>query len=279
MEVNESGESMEGAVKGSSSVRSVERAARIVTTLAEHPYAMGILELAERIQLSPGSVHRLLATLVGIGWIEQNSRTSKYRLGTRMLGIGTTALLTNPAVHEGTAYLARLVEATGHDGQLSTLVGMRVVSLAHVASPKTLRPELKFEPGLAQPAHASADGKLLLSYLSEAERKYLYEVEGLPGYTARTITDVTKLEEEMRQIRAQGYAIDDGERFEDTKSMAAPVLGADQQPILAVLCVGDIDLSPDSQQALARYLVSLARELADRLGKIGDSGLAPKARR
>lgn len=265
--------------KNSSNVRAVERAARIVTTLAEHPYAMGILELAERIQLSPGSVHRLLATLVGIGWIEQNSRTSKYRLGTRMLGIGTTALLTNPAVHEGTAYLARLVEATGHDGQLSTLVGMRVVSLAHVASPKTLRPELKFEPGLAQPAHASADGKLLLSYLSEAERKYLYNVEGLPGYTSKTITDVVKLEEEMRQIRAQGYAVEDGERFEDTRSIAAPVLGADQEPILAVLCVGDIDLSPDSRQALARYLLSLARELADRLGKIGDSGPAARTRK
>ncbi|MGV2181472.1 IclR family transcriptional regulator [Rhizobium rhizogenes] len=265
--------------KSVSSVRSVERAARIVTTLAEHPYPMGIVELAGRVQLSPGSTHRLMTTLVSLGWIEQNSRTSKYRLGTRMLGIGTTALLTNPAVLEGTAFLARLVEATGHDGQLSTLVGMRVVSLAHVAGPKTLRPELKFEPGLAQPAHASADGKLLLSFLSEAERKYLYEVEGLPAYTANTITDIAELEKEMAEIQAQGYAVDNGERFEDTRGIAAPVLGTDKQPILAVLCIGDVDLSEGSRQTLARYLMLLARELADRLLKIGDSGVAGRSRK
>lgn len=260
-------------------VRAVERAARIVTTLAEHPYPMGILELAERVQLSPGSTHRLMATLVGLGWIEQNSRTSKYRLGTRMLGIGTTALLTNPAVLEGTAFLARLVEATGHDAQLSTLVGMRVVSLAHVAGPKTLRPELKFEPGLAQPAHASADGKLLLSFLDESERRYLYEVEGLPTYTSKTITDIVELEKEMGQIQAQGYAVDNGERFEDTRGIAAPVLGTDQQPILAVLCIGDLDLSNGNQQALSRYVTSLARELADRLLKFGDSGPTGRPRK
>ena len=78
---------------------------------AEHPYPMGIVELAQKVQISPGSVHRLLATLISIGWVEQNSRTAKYRLGTRMLGVGTTALITNPVIQRGKAYLARLAES------------------------------------------------------------------------------------------------------------------------------------------------------------------------
>lgn len=255
-------------------VRSVQRAARIIATLAEHPYAMGVLELAERVQLSPGSVHRLLATLVSVGWVEQNSRTAKYRLGTRILGIGTTGLLTNPATHEGTPFLVRLAEWSGHDALLSTLVGMRTVSLARVASPQTLRPTLSFEPGLAQPAHAGADGKVLLSYLPKEERLYLYEVEGLPRYTSNTIVDVDDLEREIEQVQAQGYAIDDGERFEDSRGLAVPVLGADQRPILAMHCIGALDLSEQWLSPAIHYLKRISQEMSERLMAIGDLPIA-----
>lgn len=264
-----------GAADRVQHVRSVHRAGRIVTTLAEHPYAMGILELAERVKLSPGSVHRLLATLVDFGWVEQNSRTTKYRLGTRILGIGATGLLTNPAVREGLPFLSRVVESTGQDALLSTLVGLRTVALARTASNKSNRPELKFEPGMAFPAHAGADGKLLLSYLSKEERLYLYEVEGLPAYTSNTLNKISELEREIKKIQSQGYAVDNGERFEDTRGLAVPILGPDQRPILSLLCIGTLDRERD--QSLARFLTSLARELTDRLITIGDLTLPDPA--
>ena len=160
-------------------VRSVQRAGRIVTALAEHPYPMGIVELAERVMLSPASVHRMLVTLIGMGWVEQNSRTAKYRLGTRMLGIGTTGLVTSPVIQHGRLFLDRLVNVTGQHSALSTLVGLRVIHLARVAGNEGGRQG--FEPGVSQPAHAMADGKLLLAYLDPQERAYLYQVAGLRG--------------------------------------------------------------------------------------------------
>ena len=98
----------------SGNVRSVQRAARIITALAEHPYPMGIAELAQRVMLSPASVHRMLATLISVGWVDQNSRTAKYRLGTRMLGIGSTGLITSPVVQNGRVFLTRLSEQLRH---------------------------------------------------------------------------------------------------------------------------------------------------------------------
>jgi len=249
-------------------VRAVLRAGRIITALAEHPYPVGIVELAARVQLSPGSVHRLLATLIGIGWVEQNTRTAKYRLGTRILGIGTTALITNPLIQHGKTYLARLADWTGYDAVLSTLVGMRTVHLARVRGAHGRLVE--FEPGVSQPAHAMADGKLLLAYLPEEERRYLYEVEGLRQYTANTITDPADLERELERIRARGYAADNYERFEGGRGVAVPVLGPDQQPILAMLSIGKLDPAPDQELALARQMLSLARELADQMTIVGD---------
>src|SRR5262245_48971720 len=61
-------------------VQSVDRAVRILTMLAGNPFPVGVAELASRLNLSTTSVHRMLTTLAALGWVEQNTRTSRYRL-------------------------------------------------------------------------------------------------------------------------------------------------------------------------------------------------------
>ena len=257
----------------SGTVRSVQRAARIITALAEHPYPMGIAELAQRVMLSPASVHRMLATLISVGWVDQNSRTAKYRLGTRMLGIGSTGLITSPVVQNGRVFLNRLAEQTGSHTALSTLVGMRVIHLARAAGNSDHgRPD--FEPGVSQPANAMADGKLLLSYLPPTERAYLYEVDGLRKYTENTIDDPVKLEQEVECIRERGYAVDHYERFESSRGMAVPVLDLDGHPLMAMLCLGRIHDDPEEDARLARQMQALAAEMSAHIAVMGDM---PKA--
>jgi len=257
-----------GTASDPGQVRAVVRASMVISTLAEHPYPMGIVELAGRVQLSPGSVHRLLSTLVGIGWVEQNARTAKYRLGTRIMGIGATGLVSNPVVADGKTFLARLVERTGHDALLTTLVGMRTVHLARVAGAQTRLTD--FEPGQSHPAHAMADGKLLLAYLPEEERRRLYAVEPMHRFTPNTIVDPADLERELAKIREQGYAVDDRERFESGRGLAVPVLGTDRLPILAMLCVGELPPEPAGQREIVNLMLSLAREMEQHLSSIGD---------
>lgn len=255
-------------------VRAVQRAARIVTALAEHPYPMGVVELAQFVQLSPASVHRLLATLISVGWVEQNSRTAKYRLGMRAIGIGSVGLVTHPVLHDSKTYLARLAQWTGHDAVLSTLVGVRTVQLARAAGVNTGL--IEFEPGHPQPAHAMADGKLLLAFRPEHERRYLYQVEGLRRFTANTITDVQDMERELDVIRSRGYAIDNYERFDSGRGIAVPVLDSDGRPVVAMLCLGKLDPDPERDLATVQQMLSLAREMSDRLSAAGDMAAAFK---
>ena len=249
-------------------VRSVQRAARIITALAEHPYPMGITELSTRVMLSPASVHRMLSTLISVGWVEQNSRTAKYRLGTRMLGIGSTGLLTSPVVQNGRIFLSKVAEMTGQHSALSTLVGLRVIHLARAAGSESGRPG--FEAGVSQPAHAMADGKLLLSYLPPQERAYLYKVDGLRAYTPNTITDPAALEEELARIRERGYSVDAYERFEQGRGVAVPILDLDGEPLLAMLCLGTLQNDPGHDAWLAQEMHSFAREMSDHIALMGD---------
>jgi IclR family acetate operon transcriptional repressor len=253
-------------------VRSVQRAARIITALAEHPHPMGVLELSSRVKLSPASVHRMLTTLVSVGWVEQNSLTAKYRLGTRMLGIGSTGLITSPIVQNGRSFLTRLAALSGHHTALSTIVGLRVIHLARVAGKESGSRD--FEPGVSQPAHTMADGKLMLAYMSPEERQYFYDVDGLPSYTARTITNPEVLERELAQIRERGYANDAFERFEDVRGVAVPILDRDGHPLLALLCLGAIDVNPEYETWLVGEMQALASEMTDQIAIVGDM---PKA--
>ncbi|MFJ4206721.1 IclR family transcriptional regulator [Streptomyces sviceus] len=247
-------------------VRAVQRAARIVTALTEHPYPMGIVELAKFVRLSPGSVHRLLSTLVSVGWVEQNSRTSKYHLGMGAVGLGSVALVSNPVVHDGRMYLTRIAQWSGHDAVLSTLVGGKTVQLARSAGVNTEL--IEFEPGHPQPAHAMADGKLLLAHLPDDGLDDVVGNEELRRFTPRTITDLDEMRREFATIRAQGYAVDNGERFDTGRGIAVPVLDSGGRPLAAMMCLGRLDPAKDPE--LVQQLQSVAREMSDRLTATGD---------
>ena len=108
---------------------------------------------------------------------------------------------------------------------MSILVGRRTVQVERVAGAYTSI--VDFEPGRFQPAHAMADGKLLLAYLSEAERRFIYEGSGLRRYTPNTIVDPTELEQEFEKIRSRGYSVDNYERFEAGRGRRGSSLGCE----------------------------------------------------
>ena len=251
-------------------VQSVDRAVRILSMLAGNPFPVGVAELANRLHLSTTSVHRMLTTLAALGWVEQNTRTSRYRLGTRFLGVGAAGLITHPLVQHGRHFLERLSEATGFDAFLSTLVGGRVVYLAKSDGEDGLGNA--FEPGVSLPAHSMATGKLLLAYTTREVRDELYKM-GLEPYAKGTITDPEELEAELATILTQGYALDRGERFDYSRAMAVPVLGSDRRPLIGMSCVGPAErmqLTDDYVAWLAKVMKSLALEMADHLTILGD---------
>lgn len=251
-------------------VRAVQRATSIMTALAEHPYPVGIVELAQFVELSPASVHRLLSTLVQVGWVEQNTRTSKYRLGMGAVGIGSVAVATNPIVHDGRMFLARVAQWSGHDTVLSTLVGGKTVQMIRVAGVHTEL--IEFEPGRPQPAHASADGKLLLAYLPDDEIRRFFAANELRRFTANTIVDPDRMRREFAMIRTRGFAVDDFERFDTGRGIAVPLLDSNERPLAAVMCLGKLDPAQDAD--LVQQLQAVAREMSDRLSSTGDLPVA-----
>jgi IclR family acetate operon transcriptional repressor len=115
-----------------------------------------------------------------------------------------------------------------------------------------------------------ADGKLLLAYLTREERQYLYEVDDLVGYTARTIVSPEALEQELVLIRERGYATDMYERFEAVRGVAVPVFDRDGHPLLAMLAIGAIETNREYESWLIQQMQAMAAEMSERIAVMGD---------
>jgi DNA-binding IclR family transcriptional regulator len=248
------------------SVRAVERALTIVNILAEQRVPMGVADIAGRMGLHGSTVHRLLGTLVGFGWLEQEPDTARYLLGPHLLGISASALASSALIHQARDYLTRLAELSGCNAYLSTLVGRKVTYLARTAGKLGPSIRAEFEPGVvSHPLHTMADGKLLLAHQSPHDQAQYLETEELRGYTPATITTRDALEAELKRIRESGHAIDHGERYVFQQGVAVPVWDRRGAVIAGLLCWGRIELDDEKEQWLSQEMGLLSDELTDSL--------------
>ena len=250
---------------GGLSVRAVDRAVAILTALADQPRPLGVGELAGAVNLHPATVHRLLTTLARLNWVERLD-PGKYGLGLRMLGVAALGVAESPLLSNSAPILQRLAEVSGWSSYLSVLIGDRVVDLARYPGRLSqAAPTFAFGPGRSYPAHASADGKLLMAYLPSDELEPLFNHEPLKAFTEKTITGRNDLQQEMEAIRVRGYATDRGERSEFVKGVAVPVQ-AEGNVVAALLCFGRFELTEEWELWLKQEMSFLAEELSHRLG-------------
>jgi IclR family acetate operon transcriptional repressor len=254
---------VESTEEKSENVRSVERALSIVGVVAESRGTLSGSDIANQMKLHPATVHRLLGTLVRFGWIEQNQDTSRYKLGTRMVGLGARALHAHPLIQHSRESLRRLSEISEFTSYLSVLVGKRVTYLARSAGKLSM--SLEFEAGASHSAHATADGKLLLAYLPDHERDQLIDGMELRPYTAATIVDKKKLVKELTDIRSKGYAFDNGERWEFLRGVAVPVFDVQETVLSSLSCYGRTELAKDIEKQLPQEMMLVAEEFSHRL--------------
>lgn len=78
------------AVKATSSIQVIARAARLLDTLAAHDEPVSLKTLSTTTDLHPSTAFRILASLIEHGFVER-SMAGHYRLGSRLLQLGNRA--------------------------------------------------------------------------------------------------------------------------------------------------------------------------------------------
>ncbi|TDQ52050.1 IclR family transcriptional regulator [Actinorugispora endophytica] len=204
----------------SGGVQSLDRAFTLLEIMADAGGEISLSQLAASSGLPLPTIHRIIRTLLGNGYVRQLP-SRRYALGPRLIGLGESASRMLGAWAR--PHLAQLVEDLGETANLAMLDGDKVVYVAQVPSPHSMR--MFTEVGRRVLPHSAGVGKALLAQLPEAEALATVRRAGMPAATDRTITTPEAFAAELARVREQGYAIDDGEQEVGVRCLAVPVLG------------------------------------------------------
>jgi DNA-binding IclR family transcriptional regulator len=194
---------------------------QVLELLAAEPYEIALTDVAATLGMPVASAHRVIATLVEAGMVEQDDTTRHYRLTGKALWIGA-GYLRRSAVYRA-AFL--LLQETARKAcglvHLAAMDRDRVLYLHTVGSPSSLY--LYADTGERRLLHCTALGKAMLAYQPPAVVNRVLS-EKLQRFTPRTLTSAAELREELARIRQRGYAIDDEENAPGLRCLAAPIL-------------------------------------------------------
>jgi IclR family acetate operon transcriptional repressor len=164
------------------------------------------------------SVHRILATLIDLGFITSEGGGS-YRAGTRMLALAEEVKAAGATgIGDVLTKLSGDVRQTVH---LALHSGDHAVYVHKVEADQPYR--MASRVGMRLPLHCTAIGKSILAHLPEHELESIFARAGMPAKTSETITDLERLSVELAQIREQGYSIDNEENEKTIRCIGAPV--------------------------------------------------------
>lgn len=124
-------------------------------------------------------------------------------------------------------------------------------------------------PGQHLPAHAVSTGKVLLAYQWEVQLRETLSKVNLTRYTDRTITDTRQLLEELRKVRAHGYAISNGELEEGIDAVAAPIFDHLNSVVAAVSIGGPSERCHPKQGELITAVTRAGQLISQTLRYIG----------
>jgi IclR family acetate operon transcriptional repressor len=202
-----------------SGVQSVERVFELLELVTDAGGDVTLSELAASTDLPLPTIHRLLRTLVSLGYARQLPNR-RYALGPRLIRIGEGASRQFGALAR--PQLKGLVDALGESANMAVLDGDMVVYVAQVPSLHSMR--MFTEVGRRAHLHDTGVGKAILAQLPDDTVRGIVLRAGMPTPTAHSIGTIDDLLTELDVIRERGYAIDDQEQEIGVRcfSMAVP---------------------------------------------------------
>ena len=248
-----------------STVQSVERAAKILKSFSLEKPERGVSELGRELGLHKSTISRLMSTLEREGLLSRDLETERYRLGVDLIGLAAQVVSHLDLRQVAEPSLRQLAEESQETVNLSVLDAGEVINLEQFVPPARRIKSFGWV-GRRTPPHCTAAGKVLLAYLPQDQVEQI-----LPAspecLTPQTIADRDELLQILAQTRQRGYAIAQEELEAGLNAVAAPIFDhTGQVPAAACVSGPSYRVTPALFDVLADQLIETAAEISRRLG-------------
>jgi len=202
-------------------IQSLDRGLAILEAVAGSPAPVPLKQLTDLIGIDRSSVFRLANTLRQRRFLANPKGSNDYILGPTAWRLsrryGRTVLGTFFHHH-----LQDLSAALGETSHFAVREGLEAFFLDHHV-PAGQVVSVAGQTGEFAPLHCTAHGKALLADFDLRALRELLGRAPLHAYTRATVKSVARLARVCAQVRADGFALDDGEYIEEVRCIAAPI--------------------------------------------------------
>jgi len=211
-------------------IQSIERGFAVLLAFDEEHPRPTLADIATATGLSRPAVRRILLTLQRLGYV--GSEGGRWFLTPHVLTIGQHYAQTHGIVEIAQPHLLRLTELTHESASIAQLDGLHAVYVGRVHVRRIMG--INVDIGTRLPLHATSMGRVLIAWAGTSFIDQVIEEAGLPGLTARTVTDPVEFRAVLHRVREQGWAIVDSELEDGFLSAGVPVREPDGTVLAAL---------------------------------------------
>jgi IclR family pca regulon transcriptional regulator len=182
---------------------------------AERP-RLTLSQAAVAVGLSRATARRILLTLTGLGYVEQDGR--QFFLTPRVMELGFSYLATQSWIDRVLPLLQTLSEDVAETCSASVLQGNDIVYVARVQTSRIMTSAVAVGTHLT--AWHTAMGRIMLGALADDELRRRLRAARVGSYTPGTITDFGALLERVAEDKARGFSIVDEELERGLRSIS-----------------------------------------------------------
>ncbi|OJU31406.1 MAG: IclR family transcriptional regulator [Alphaproteobacteria bacterium 64-6] len=244
---------------------SLEKGLHILGLLKSSNEALGVREIARRLDLSPAVAQRMLNTLASQGYVEQDADTRRYQIGYAVLGLAQHVFQRGRLLSLTEAELQTMASESGFNGFLGVRRGATGVYVLGVQSDSPV--VIRAQPGEVMPLHSTALGKALLFNLSDEAVANLLGEGPFESRTSRTLTNLQGLIEQLHLAHSLGYTTAISENIEGVISVGAPIYDAGGGTIAAMSVAFPRALQPKTKITdIAQKVLGAAARISKAMG-------------
>jgi len=232
-----------------------------------------LVELMRALDIPGSSLFRIVKTLSEMGFLRYNHRSKRYSLGTRVLSLGFSVLQSMELRELARPHLESLSKTFDKTVNLAVLDNYEMVYVERVKVPGYR--DFNMGIGSRVPVWNTAAGGSVLAYLPDKKLAEIIErLRQVHDFEASG--GVEKLSAHLRQIRQEGFAVNERTLFKKwIRAIAAPVFSGE-----GVACSINVVVEPEEvsveelKKAYAPVLLKVAEDLSSALGYRGPNCMA-----
>lgn len=241
-------------------IQVADRLFLVLETLAEAgPTALA--DLSNHLELNKSTVHRLLSSLIYMGYVKQDMETGKYALSFKLLTLSNKLMSHMDILETVRPYLKKLSEETGETVHFVQLDGIDAVYIYKEESyQNSIRMVSKV--GSRIPLYCSGVGKAMAADMEAAQIRELWANSDIQKLTPHTIIHYNQFSEKIKEVRKNGFALDDEENELGVRCIAVSIPDFKGRPKYAVSISAPVARMSDERiRQLASVILKTKEEI------------------